>query len=331
MFSDKIYEKKWNRDLPWIEKYRPMTINDIIYQETVIETLKKSITNNNLSHLLFYGPPGTGKTSAILAAAKEIYPNDNYKKYVLELNASDERGINIIRSKVQTFSQKTINNKINFKLIILDEADSMTIEAQSILRHIIEKYSSITRFCIICNYIDKIIEPLISRCNKFRFYPLNKQSIIYILKNIANKENININTNILTYINTISNGDLRRAITILQSVSQIYNKSITKKGISYITGIISDDDLDNYINIIKKNDHLEIDIFCQNLYNNSYSNYKILNQIFDKIIYDNKIDDKKKSIIIKIITDSYYKLLKKSEFNIELLNMSYKISYELNK
>ena len=193
MFSKKkIYKKKWNKNLPWVEKYRPMTIQDIVCQKQVINTLKNGIENKNLSHLLFYGPPGTGKTSAILAAAKDLYGIDNYKNCVLELNASDERGINIIRSKVQAFSQKTINNKINFKLIILDEADSMTIEAQSILRHIIEKYSSITRFCIICNYIDKIIEPLISRCNKFRFYPLNKQSIISILKNIANKENINI-------------------------------------------------------------------------------------------------------------------------------------------
>ena len=162
MFSQKeVYEKKWIKNLPWIEKYRPMTINDVIYQTQVIKTLKEAISNNNLSHLLFYGPPGTGKTSAILAAARELYTDDNYKDHVLELNASDERGINIIRKKVKIFSQKTVCKKTKFKLVILDEADSMTLEAQSILRHIIEKYSSITRFCIICNYIDKIIEPFI--------------------------------------------------------------------------------------------------------------------------------------------------------------------------
>lgn len=327
MFSQKeVYEKKWIKNLPWIEKYRPMTINDVIYQTQVIKTLKEAISNNNLSHLLFYGPPGTGKTSAILAAARELYTDDNYKDHVLELNASDERGINIIRKKVKIFSQKTVCKKTKFKLVILDEADSMTLEAQSILRHIIEKYSSITRFCIICNYIDKIIEPLISRCNKFRFYSLDKKSIICVLKNISKHENIKYNQSVMNYIYKVSNGDLRKAITMLQSAYYIYGDTITVSSIEYIIGVLVTDKLDEYISILKEKDHVKIDDFCNNLNNESYSNYLIINQIFNKFIYDTSINDDIKSNIIKIITDSYYNLINKSDYNIEFIKMSYDIA-----
>ena len=337
MFTDKtIYENKWSKNLPWVEKYRPISVNDIVYQNQVVETLKKSIHNNNLSHLLFYGPPGTGKTSAILAAAKDLYKESDYKNYVLELNASDERGINIIRTKVKSFSQKTIsknnsNNLPNFKLIILDEADSMTVEAQSILRNIIQKYSKITRFCIICNYIDKIIESLVSRCNKFRFFPLDQSSIIQILKNISINENINLKYNTMKYINNCSNGDLRRAITILQSAYYIYGNKISFKEIDYIMGTLNKDKVDLYLDIVLNKTHYDIDKFCDYLAKESYSNYIIINQIFDKLLECDKISDFKKSSIIKIITNSYYNLLNKSNFNIEFLDMTYKITNELHK
>lgn len=327
MFSQKdVYEKKWNKNLPWIEKYRPMTINDVISQTQVIKTLKEAISNNNLSHLLFYGPPGTGKTSAILAASRELYTSDTYKDHVLELNASDERGINIIRKKVKIFSQKTVCKNTKFKLVILDEADSMTLEAQSILRHIIEKYSSITRFCIICNYIDKIIEPLISRCNKFRFYSLDKKSIMCVLKNISNHENIKYSQSVMNYIYKVSNGDLRKAITMLQSAYYIYGKDITVESIEYIIGVLISEKLDEYIQILKEKNHIKIDNFCNNLNNESYSNYLIINQIFNKFIYDTTISDDIKSNIIKIITDSYYNLINKSNYNLEFIKMSYNIA-----
>lgn len=327
MFSQKkVYEKKWEKNLPWIEKYRPMTINDVIYQSQVIKTLKQAINNNNLSHLLFYGPPGTGKTSAILAAAKELYTSDNYKDHVLELNASDERGINIIRKKVKVFSQKMICKNTGFKLVILDEADSMTVEAQSILHHIIEKYSSTTRFCIICNYIDKIIEPLISRCNKFRFYSLDNKSIICILKNISKHENIKYNLKVLNYIYKVSVGDLRKAITMLQSAYYISGNNITVASIEYIIGIISTDRLMEYVTILEKKDHNQIDNFCNNMNKESYSNYLIINQIFNQFMYSINIDDNKKAKIIKTITDSYYNLINKSDYNLEFINLSYKIS-----
>ena len=327
MFSkQELYESRWKKNIPWIEKYRPMTINDIVYQKEVVNTLKKCIENNNLSHLLFYGPPGTGKTSTILASAKDIYTPEKYKECVLELNASDERGINIIRTKVKTFSQKVIRHKHKFKLIILDEADSMTVEAQSILRHIIEKYSSITRFCIICNYIDKIIEPIISRCNKYRFYILDRPSIVKVLKDISKKENIKLNNNVYNYIYKISNGDMRQAITILQSSYHMYGKDITIESINYIIGLIDESIIEEYFEILKRKNHLEIDEFCKKIYNESYSNFIIIKQIFNKLINLSEIEDCNKKQIMKIVNNINTNLIKKTNFYLSFIYLSYEIA-----
>lgn len=329
MFSDNnLYKKKWNKNLQWVEKYRPLTINDIVYQKIVINTLKKLLDNNTLSHLLFYGPPGTGKTSTILAAAKQLYSIEKYKDYVLELNASDERGIDIIRNKVKSFAQKTIKNKINFKIVVLDEADSMTTEGQSILRNIIEKYTKITKFCIICNYIDKIIEPIRSRCNIFRFYLLDKKSIKIVLTTIAKKEDIKYNKNILDYIYKLSNGDLRKAITLLQSIYMIYGSKFNINNINNIIGILDENLLNEYIDCIINKIH-NIDFICQKINNLGYCNIHIINQIFNKLlIYD--INDTQKSNIMLYIYECKVNLLKKCNFYICLLNMSYNIANHLH-
>lgn len=331
MFSKKkIYKKKWNKNLPWVEKYRPMTIQDIVCQKQVINTLKNGIENKNLSHLLFYGPPGTGKTSAILAAAKDLYGIDNYKNCVLELNASDERGINVIRTKVKIFSQKTINKMELFKLIILDEADSMTVEAQSILRHIIEKYSTTTRFCIICNYIDKIIQPIISRCNKFRFYLLPQESIIKILNYIQKQEKINYCNDTITHICDKSNGDLRKAITSLQSVYYMHgtDTDINIDMINNMIGYVHIDIITEYIDILKSGNHLEIDNVCKDIINNSYSILLFINQIYTYMINNNEFE-KIMSKITPPILVIYGYLIKKANNYIQLLNISYIISDNL--
>lgn len=188
----------------WTEQYRPKTLKDIVGQSSTIETLKHYVETNNVPNLIFYGKRGTGKSSSILSLCKDLYGED-YKKFVLELNASHERGINTVRTKVKTMAQSKTSR---VKMIILDEADSMTKEAMFSLRMIMENYSHITRFCLICNYINKIIEPLRSRCTVFYFQPLVKEDMNQRLKQINGKDNYDI----IEY----SNGDMRKAMMLIQ-------------------------------------------------------------------------------------------------------------------
>ena len=181
--------------------------------------------------MLFYGPPGTGKTSTILALAKELYGPEMFRTRVLELNASDERGISIVREKVKDFARMQLSNPPPrykdrypcppYKIIILDEADSMTQDAQSALRRTMETYSKITRFCLICNYVTRIIDPLASRCSKFRFKPLDQGNAKKRLEDIAENENVKLEAGAVDTLIKCSEGDLRKAITFLQSAARL--------------------------------------------------------------------------------------------------------------
>lgn len=181
--------------------------------------------------MLFYGPPGTGKTSTILALAKELFGPEMFRTRVLELNASDERGISIVREKVKDFARMQLSNPPPnykdrypcppYKIIILDEADSMTQDAQSALRRTMETYSKITRFCLICNYVTRIIDPLASRCSKFRFKTLDQGNSLKRLEEIATNEDVNLEPGAVNALIRCSEGDLRKAITFLQSATKL--------------------------------------------------------------------------------------------------------------
>ena len=207
----------------WIEKYRPKNFNEIIGQDKNIKILNNLINNNSLPHLLFHGESGVGKTSTINSIVNKLYGN-NKAFMVMKLDASDDRGINSVRDEIKGFAEKmTINNK-GIKLIILDEADSMTFDAQFALRRIIEKYSDNTRFCLICNYENKIIQPIKSRCVDIRFYPIKKEIIKNKLIEICNIENIKYDIKGIETIAELSNGDLRKSINILQSIQSLNKK-----------------------------------------------------------------------------------------------------------
>lgn len=225
----------------WVEKYRPRAIADVAHQEEVISTLQKAITESagrgDLPHLLFYGPPGTGKTSTALALVRDLYGPHNCKGRVLELNASDERGIKVVRDKIKTFAQiavpavsasKTSEAKAYpcppFKIIILDEADAITNDAQTALRRTMEAHSNVTRFVLICNYISRIIGPLTSRCAKFRFNPLPLPAMTTHLRRIADGEGVSISDETLRSLIMASEGDLRKAINTLQSSHRMHFK-----------------------------------------------------------------------------------------------------------
>lgn len=212
-------------NLLWIEKYRPNNFTQIVGQRKNIELLEEMIEQGSLPHLLLYGKPGTGKTSTIMAIADKLY-GANKTFHVMKLDASDDRGINTVRDEIKGFAEKMTLFNQGIKLIILDEVDSMTFDAQAALRRIIEKYSDTTRFCLICNYENKIIPPIKVRCVNLRFYPIDKKIIIEKLKDICIKEELTYDHSSLDTIAELSTGDLRKSINILQSVS-MRNKKIT--------------------------------------------------------------------------------------------------------
>jgi len=211
-------------NLPWVEKYRPNGLQELISHEDIISTIRTFIKQDRLPHMLFYGPPGTGKTSTILACAKEIFTPQQFSSMVLELNASDDRGIGIVRGQIHTFaSTRTIFNK-GYKLIILDEADAMTNDAQNALRRIIEKFTENVRFCLIGNYLSKIIPALQSRCTRFRFGPLGVEQILPRLDFVCQEEKIDITEDGKEALMRLSQGDMRKVLNILQACNMAFGK-----------------------------------------------------------------------------------------------------------
>ncbi|RVX70406.1 hypothetical protein B0A52_05905 [Exophiala mesophila] len=216
-------------NLPWVEKYRPNTLDDVSGHQDILATINRFVEHNRLPHLLLYGPPGTGKTSTILALARQIYGAKNMRQMVLELNASDDRGIDVVREQIKTFAStkqifssttQTAGAKFGlgaFKLIVLDEADAMTSAAQMALRRIMEKYTANTRFCIIANYTHKLSPALLSRCTRFRFSPLKEADIRKLVDLVISQEHVNIAPEAVDSLVKLSKGDMRRALNVLQA------------------------------------------------------------------------------------------------------------------
>ncbi|MBU0929604.1 MAG: replication factor C small subunit [Nanoarchaeota archaeon] len=210
----------------WCEKYRPLVFKDIIGQKPIVDKIKAMVEKKNLPHQLYVGPAGVGKTSLILVVSHELY-GDSWQENILELNASDTRGIDVIRNEVKNFARTKSLTGVP-KICILDEADSLTKEAQQALRRTMEKFSNSCRFCLLANYSSKIIEPIQSRCAVFRFKPLVKEEINKIITNVADNENLKIGNKAIDALFEISEGDVRKIYNILQSCSSI-SKEITNE------------------------------------------------------------------------------------------------------
>lgn len=210
----------------WAEKYRPHTLREVINQKHVVERVKAFVKAGNIPHLLFAGLAGVGKTATALALAHDLY-GDSWQSNVLELNASDERGIDVIRNKVKNFARTKTIDKIGYRLIILDEADALTTEAQHALRRTMERYTSVSRFILICNWSSKIVEPIQSRCAVFRFKPLSESDQKEYIKRIVNGEKLKIDKGAIDAIIYLSEGDLRKVANLLQA-SAALGERITK-------------------------------------------------------------------------------------------------------
>ncbi|KAI9072790.1 hypothetical protein K1719_045232 [Acacia pycnantha] len=226
-----------SKDIPWVEKYRPKSLDDVAAHRDIVDTIDRLTSENRLPHLLLYGPPGTGKTSTILAVAQKLY-GAQYRNMILELNASDDRGIDIVRDQIQNFASTqsfSFGVKSSVKLVLLDEADAMTKDAQFALRRVIEKYTKSTRFALICNHVNKIIPALQSRCTRFRFAPLDAVHITERLKHIIKAEGLDVTESGLAALVRLCNGDMRKALNILQS-THMASQQITEEAVYLCTG-----------------------------------------------------------------------------------------------
>ena len=283
--------------IPWIEKYRPKTFDNIVLPDNIKTSFELFIENKTLQHLLFYGSSGTGKTTSIKILAHQIYSEEEKPFMILEINASEERGIDTIRDKVMRFVNNSLYPSKLFKLVILDEADSMTSDAQAILKRLIDNATN-ARFCFICNKI-KYIDPAIqSRCLLFNFLPLQDNLIKKHIKSIIKKDNLKkISNENLEIILKYSKGDMRKIINILQ----VYNLSSTNN-INSIIGLPDKNKIINLLNYCFNNDFINAINYGNKLvFKYGYSLHEIINNIYDLLLnnYYDKIlsQDKFCSII----------------------------------
>ncbi|MHA2405143.1 MAG: replication factor C small subunit [Candidatus Hermodarchaeia archaeon] len=247
----------------WTEKYRPKKLKEIIGQKPITDRLQKFLIERELPHLLFSGPAGTGKTTAIIAFANELF-GDNFTGNFLELNASDERGIDVVRNRVKSFARTRPLGDVPFKIISLDEADSLTRDAQHALRRTMERYVTSCRFCLICNYSSRIIDPIQSRCAIFRFPRLGEKELTKRINHIAKKEEVQVTDDGIQAILYVSGGDLRRAINVLQAASVTQNQ-VDADAVFSTTGKARPEDVNQMLQLALNGKFLEAQEKLRNL------------------------------------------------------------------
>ncbi|BBD72578.1 ATPase AAA [Sulfodiicoccus acidiphilus] len=314
-----------SEELMWSEKYRPRHLDDIVDQEENVSRLKQFVKERNMPHLLFAGSPGTGKTTAALALVRDLYGED-YERYFLELNASDESGINVIRTKVKDFARTVTLGEVPFKVILLDEADNMTADAQQALRRIMEIYTETTRFILACNYLSKIIEPIQSRTALFRFYPLKKEDVIARLRFIAEKEGVSYDEGGLEEIYNVTMGDLRKSINLLQSAST-YGK-ITVESIYKAVGVSQPKEVRDALKLALAGKFIEAREKVRSLMVNSgLSGEDIVKQIHREVLSgDLSIPEELRALLVDYVGETEFRIVEGADDEIQLSAFLAKLS-----
>jgi len=300
----------------WIEKYRPSKFSEVRGQTNIVSRVKAFVEQKNMPHLMFAGPAGVGKTTLALVVAKQLF-GEGWRTNCLELNASDERGIDVIRTKVKDFARTRAIGDVPFKIIYLDECDALTKEAQQALRRTMENYTQTCRFILACNYSSKIIDPIQSRCTMFRFRPLDKQDIIDIIDKISKEESITVDDNAKVALFEISRGDCRRAENILQSCSAISNK-ITEDIVFSLAAVAKPEKIKELIELALKGEFINSrDLLLKTMLEYGLSGLDIIKQI-QKEIWEVDLDDKDKVKLIDRCGEAEFRMVEGSDEYLQL-------------
>lgn len=300
----------------WAEKYRPKSLNDVINQTHVIERLKAFVKDRNVPHCLLAGPPGTGKTASALALAQDLF-GEHWRQSVLEMNSSDERGIAVVRGKIKDFARTRSIGNVPFKLILLDEADALTSDAQQALRRTMENFSNTTRFFLICNYSSKIIEPIQSRCSVFRFKRLDESDAKKYIEKITENEKIKISDEAIKALMYLSEGDLRKVSNLLQAAASLKEK-ITDNVIYDVANQAKPDDVKDMLNLVLNGKFAEARKKLQHmLLIEGLSGEDIIKEIH-KQVYNLDISEENKVKLIELIGEYDFRI---SEGGSELIQL----------
>jgi len=318
-------EEEKKKDIPWVEKYRPATIDDVAQQDEVVSSLRKSLETGDLPNMMLYGPPGTGKTSVALAVCHQFFGAD-FKNRVKEMNASDERGISAIREQVKVFAQLAVGNgsgaagcKYRFRIVILDEADSMTHDAQAALRRIMEEFVQVTRFIIICNYVSRIIEPLHSRCSKFRFQLIDKEFQKKRIFHICKEEKVQISGEALETLITLSKGDMRCAVTMLQTAVNFYG-DVDKAAITEIACAVPDSSVMKIFRVAQTGTIADVSAAVKEFFQEGYSGVQALEQLLDLVLGEPSVTDAKKADITLLMSQVSQRLAEGCDEELQMLH-----------
>ncbi|MFH1240571.1 MAG: replication factor C small subunit [Candidatus Diapherotrites archaeon] len=303
-------------ELPWVEKYRPQKLEDVVGQKETTTRLKNYVKTRNVPNLLFSGPAGTGKTSAAVSLAKELYGTE-FERNFLELNASDERGIDVVRKTIKDFA-RTLAFNADFKIIFLDESDALTSDAQQALRRTMEKYTKTARFCLSCNYSSKIIEPIQSRCVVFRYRPLTATDIAEKMNSIAKTEKLKIDSKAMEALVYVSQGDLRKAVNVLQAVSS-YGSEITEDAIYKISSRAKPAEIKEMIDFALKGKFLDARSKLNSLlYEYGMSGEDVIVQLYREVMNSDSIEDKTKIELVDVIGEYNFRMVEGANERIQL-------------
>jgi len=301
----------------WIEKYRPKTLNDVIGQKEIVSRLKSYAKSKNIPHLIFAGPVGTGKTTSAIALARELYGPDTWTQNFLELNASDERGIQVVRTTIKEYARTAPLGDVRFKIIFLDEADALTGDAQNALKRTMEMFSHICRFIFSCNYSSKIIPAIQSRTKVFRFSPLKEADVKEYLKRISEKEGLKVTDEAVAALVYISEGDLRKATNLLQTVG-MDSKEITEDMLYNISATAREDYIKDLIHTSLKGDFLKSRSMLDDLLiSKGLSGEDVIRQIH-RVIFDLNIPEEVKVEVIDKVGEIEFRIVEGSNDRLQL-------------